>query len=222
MITQTNRLAIFVASAILTQPTIRSRRKVLSKMITLCHELVRLRNYHSAFGVMAGIKTQSVQRLWYTFKDLSSSSMQRYTHLSSLLTGEDDFRQYRSALATAEIPAIPFMGMFLVDLFNTEAQHRSNVMTKASLGQIDWTSREELAKKVLSEFVNFQREAIYPFKFNQLLATSVINCIDDYQRSPAQLHQLSVDIEPPNTLPKEKFDKKAIFNRVFEVLADLW
>jgi hypothetical protein len=110
------------------------------------------------------------------------------------------------------------------------------------MGHVDWQACEEASKATLASLVSFQREALYRIDADavrrpcgrafaaagahppgrvQALLTSVLNCVDELQTSPADLFQLSTAQEPPNMPPPESMGK-SVLKALFAQLGSLW
>jgi len=143
---------------------VRVRRKIINRFVGMGAKFLRLRNFHSMFGVVAGLKTPAVLRLKQTWGEVSPGIIQQLEDMHALMNPDNNFAAYRAAYAEALQPRIPFMGVVLYDLFKIEQAYNDTILAKMGQGLVDWTSRDEIASKVLETLVNDQNECNYRLK----------------------------------------------------------
>jgi son of sevenless-like protein len=109
IISRANRLSYWVSSIILWRRAPAARVKVLEKIIGIADELLKLNNYHSLMGIIAGVNTSSVSRLQKTFDLLSPKILQRLKDHQAAMSMSGSYKQYRALLHAATGPCVPYM-----------------------------------------------------------------------------------------------------------------
>jgi hypothetical protein len=72
-------------------------------------------------AVLSGVSSSAVLRLSKTFQHISKNPIyERYLALEKVMASEKSFSEYRQALRAAELPCIPYLGVFLRDILYIE------------------------------------------------------------------------------------------------------
>lgn len=116
MIDHYNDVSQWLCSCIVSQPRVRTRAKLLTRIVAIADKLRALNNFHLLSAVISAINNSAVQRLKYTFARLSKRSQALLSELEDVMSMESSFGNYRNALANASPPCIPFIGVYLTDL----------------------------------------------------------------------------------------------------------
>ncbi|WAR54039.1 hypothetical protein PtB15_3B549 [Puccinia triticina] len=114
-----NYLAVWASSMILIQEKLKSRARVLLKLMKVAYELRDMDDFHSLMGVLAGIEAQPVYRLDATFEVVQHMDLQayrRYLSLKKLMSSQRSFSAYRLARQTASSQCVPYLGTYLQDI----------------------------------------------------------------------------------------------------------
>lgn len=205
LIQHTNRLSIWVASAILREGKIAKRRKVMANMIMLCQYLLTMRNYHSVMGVLAGLSSSPITRLKYTQRELPAKLTKSLLDIENEMSSASSFRTYRENLRKAMSSAcVPFLGVILSDL--TFMEDGNPDFTDKNL--INWQKRT-LLYTVLSQFLDFQGKCYYNFPESPMVK-SLIGSINSLQVPSEKLYQISLELEPRGGVPPEMVEKPTL------------
>ncbi|MBW0490071.1 hypothetical protein O181_029786 [Austropuccinia psidii MF-1] len=114
-----NHLAVWASSMILIQDKLKSRARMLLKLMKVAYELRDMDDFHSLMGVLAGIEAQPVYRLEATFDVVQQMNLQayrRYLSLKKLMSSQRSFSAYRLARQTASSQCVPYLGTYLQDI----------------------------------------------------------------------------------------------------------
>eukprot|EP00727_Mastigamoeba_balamuthi_P014357 m51a1_g9546 putative ras guanine nucleotide exchange factor (619) ;mRNA; f:859604-861913 len=116
MIKRFNHVSSWVATEIVTGPTVRDRARVLAKFLRIGEELVALNNYNSLMAIIAGYNSAATARLKWTLEELPVSAQKAKPALDDLMKSDGNFKNYRARLAATESPSVPYLGVHLTDL----------------------------------------------------------------------------------------------------------
>ena len=104
-----NNISNFICSLILWQTTKTSRANMVSKFIQLALHLRKLNNFHTLMGVVVALNRSSISRLRHTFAACDSKLINQFKTLESLMDPSGSFKNYRKAMQTTKLPALPYM-----------------------------------------------------------------------------------------------------------------
>ncbi|EGG12505.1 uncharacterized protein MELLADRAFT_101565 [Melampsora larici-populina 98AG31] len=139
-----NHLAAWASSMILIQDKLKSRARVLLKLMKVAYELRDMDDFHSLMGVLAGIEAQPVYRLEATFEIVQHMDLQsyrRYLSLKRLMSSQRSFSAYRLARQTASAQCVPYLGTYLQDITAV-----NEVKDDMRDGKVNWTKFGQIAK----------------------------------------------------------------------------
>ncbi|KAG0150260.1 hypothetical protein CROQUDRAFT_88295 [Cronartium quercuum f. sp. fusiforme G11] len=139
-----NHLAAWASSMILIQEKLKSRARVLLKLMKVAYELRDMDDFHSLMGVLAGIEAQPVYRLEATFEVVQHMDLQsyrRYLSLKRLMSSQRSFSAYRLARQTASAQCVPYLGTYLQDITAV-----NEVKDDMRDGKVNWTKFGQIAK----------------------------------------------------------------------------
>jgi len=186
MIRQFNTLSMWVAGVILRCENLKKRVKTMTKFIDVAWELLKLNNFHSMMSIAAGVNHFAVHRLKATRSELPKSAKNKMQKLEALMSSHLSYKEYRTALKTANPPAIPHLGMYLSDLVFIEDGSADKID-----GLINFRKRRLVAQQI-EEIQQFQQ---IPYNF------AVVDSIQEFlnnlpEEDGEELYQLSLSIEP--------------------------
>eukprot|EP01105_Mastigella_eilhardi_P020192 TRINITY_DN4789_c0_g1_i1.p1 TRINITY_DN4789_c0_g1~~TRINITY_DN4789_c0_g1_i1.p1 ORF type:complete len:647 (-),score=160.31 TRINITY_DN4789_c0_g1_i1:110-2050(-) len=115
-----NKISVWVASEIITTPLLRTRVVVLSRFIQVAAQCHKYGNWNGLFEVMLGLQMASVARLKFTWQGLESADQALFNKLLYLVSSDNNYATYREALHAMELPFLPYLGLWLKDLFFIE------------------------------------------------------------------------------------------------------
>ncbi|XP_031563120.1 uncharacterized protein LOC116298721 [Actinia tenebrosa] len=118
-----NRIALLVATEILSEETPQARARVISKVIQIADKCRLLGNFNSLKALMAGLQSTPLYRMKETWKEVPSKRKKKFRYLSLLMGESDNFALYRKEMESllANGPCLPFLGDFLTQIAQTQA-----------------------------------------------------------------------------------------------------
>lgn len=130
------QLSFWLATEIL-QQSLKQRVRVISKSIKLAEvrnlltiqttfykECRKLNNFNSLMSILAAVGMSSIQRLKRTWKLVPEKYKDLYNQLEELMSGMQNYRNYRIKLEKQMPPVLPYLGVFLRDLLFIEEGNR--------------------------------------------------------------------------------------------------
>lgn len=186
MITWFNRVSKWVASRILSEPNIKDRKAVMTKMIQIAEECRKLNNFNAVFEFVSGLQNSAVHRLKKTWELLKSEAKRDHDELLALISGDNNFRAIRHAILYVKPPCIPYIGVTLTDLTFIE-DGNPNILND----KINFIKRRKLA--MLIRDIQTYQQTPYSLQSVPELQERLkaISNIDD-----EKLYKLSLDFEP--------------------------
>ncbi|XP_071491453.1 rap guanine nucleotide exchange factor 1-like [Diadema antillarum] len=106
-----NKMSYWVRSLILQEPKAQDREKLLIKFIKVMKHLRKLNNFNSYLAVLSALDSAPVRRL-----EWQRQTVEGLKEYCTLIDSSSSFRCYRAALAEAEPPCIPYLGLILQDI----------------------------------------------------------------------------------------------------------
>lgn len=115
-----NTIDMWVATEIVTQTVLKTRRAVLSRFIQLAEEFLALKNFNGVKEVVTALERPAIQRLANTWKGLDKREVASFESMRELMSMEANHNRYREVLKRSEPPYIPYVGVHLQDLLSLE------------------------------------------------------------------------------------------------------
>lgn len=112
---QFNRVSMWAATEVVKGSTCKRRAAAIVHLIQVAHECRKLRNFATTMQVVAGLSISSVIRLRKTWRLVPKKFTARLSALQAELEPLANFRAYRAAVAGAQLPALPYMGLYIRD-----------------------------------------------------------------------------------------------------------
>ena len=106
-----NKVSYWCRTHVLSFEKQKDREQVYTKFLKIMKHLRRFNDFNSFFGILSALDCSAVRRLNWP-KHLPES-LSEYT---ALLDSTSSFKAYRDALAVAEPPCIPYLGLILQDV----------------------------------------------------------------------------------------------------------
>nr|XP_054770085.1 rap guanine nucleotide exchange factor 1-like [Lytechinus pictus] len=106
-----NKMSYWVRSLILQEPKAQDRERILIKFIKVMKHLRKLNNFNSYLAVLSALDSAPVRRL-----EWQRQTVEGLKEYCTLIDSSSSFRCYRAALAMAEPPCIPYLGLILQDI----------------------------------------------------------------------------------------------------------
>ncbi|UMM36627.1 hypothetical protein L5515_008705 [Caenorhabditis briggsae] len=186
-----NNLSNWVQCMILNKTTPKERAEILVKFVHVAKHLRKINNFNTLMSVVGGITHSSVARLAKTYAILSNDIKKELNQMTTLLSANHNFSEYRKALAACNKKfRIPIIGVHLKDLVAINCSGANFEKTKC-------ISSEKLVKlaKLLSNFLVFnQKEHNLPEMNMDLINTLKVSL--DIRYSDDDIYELSLRREP--------------------------
>lgn len=194
-LTRLNDFSYFIATLLLSQEKLSGRTAVLLKLLGIAQCLKNLNNYQALMGLNVGLNLSPCQRLKHTWDNIKGKTkiINNFRAIEKLMNPEGSFKNYRTTLATARIPAIPYLGVWLGDLTFIEDGNLDNIN-----GHINFPKRE-LVFNVVSK-LSFLQTSKYDFPPVEPLNTFLRQLP---RLSEKELYDISLSREPRGATIKQ-------------------
>ncbi|XP_038063807.1 rap guanine nucleotide exchange factor 1-like isoform X1 [Patiria miniata] len=106
-----NKMSYWARSLILQENRPQDREKLVTKFIKVMKHLRKLNNFNSYLAILSALDSAPIRRL--EWQKQTVEGLQEYCQL---IDSSASFRTYRAALAEAEPPCIPYLGLILQDI----------------------------------------------------------------------------------------------------------
>ena len=186
MISWFNHLSKLVALLILRTESLKSRVKVVQKLLQIAKLSRQYNNFGAVMGIISGFNNAAVLRLKLTFSQLPKKWSELQTELEEMMSSQGSYRNYRGYLGSANPPVIPYMGVHLSDLVFIEDGNPDK------LGGLINFEKRRLVCKVITQLQSYQQNAYNLEAVPRIIQvlSKPINETDD------NLYQLSLEREP--------------------------
>eukprot|EP01102_Stenamoeba_stenopodia_P007490 TRINITY_DN2096_c0_g3_i1.p1 TRINITY_DN2096_c0_g3~~TRINITY_DN2096_c0_g3_i1.p1 ORF type:complete len:776 (+),score=181.92 TRINITY_DN2096_c0_g3_i1:1533-3860(+) len=94
------------------------RAGLLTTFIKIAEKCENVRNYNGLMEVISSLHSAPISRLKHSWKLVSTKTQDTFTYLSDLMSPFRSYQKYRSVASqqiNANVPFIPFIGVFLTD-----------------------------------------------------------------------------------------------------------
>jgi hypothetical protein len=115
-----NRLSQWVAMQVLDERNLEKRLQKMNLLVQLAQKLFDLQNYYDGMAVLSGFDSNSMFRLNGHVERLDQTSKDVLNNLREICVPAANFKELRSRYEQAlrtESPVLPYIGVFLSDLF---------------------------------------------------------------------------------------------------------
>jgi hypothetical protein len=186
MAARSTALSYWVATCVLIQTKLDQRVHMLEKFITFAETLRSLNNYQSLMATLAGLNLAPIHRMKRHWAAVSKKRQKVWEELNELMSSDNAFKLYRAAVDESRLPAIPYVGVHLTDLFFKEDANPDNVD-----GLINYRKRELVFESI--EHIQRFQAVSYEFEMPEPATT--------FLRAPPSLneemlYELSLHFEP--------------------------
>ncbi|CAG0903069.1 unnamed protein product [Cyprideis torosa] len=111
-----NQTTFWVAQEILAIDAVDQRAKVVAYFIKVAKRLKELNNINSTHAVVSALQSAAVHRLRATWGLVSKKDLSSFNKLAALFSNSSNWEALREYLRNADVPCIPFIGVYLTDL----------------------------------------------------------------------------------------------------------
>eukprot|EP00002_Diphylleia_rotans_P008724 TRINITY_DN1872_c0_g1_i1.p1 TRINITY_DN1872_c0_g1~~TRINITY_DN1872_c0_g1_i1.p1 ORF type:complete len:728 (-),score=130.63 TRINITY_DN1872_c0_g1_i1:227-2410(-) len=187
LIQRFNDLSAWVASSILQESKVKARCRIMARFIKITEHLHALRNYHTLMAINSGFNFSGVYRLKFTKELLPRQQLETLQFNEKLLSTDGSSKAYRTAIRTAEKPAIPIIGIHLTDLVFIEEGNPDTIDSLINF------SKCKLVHKTIEELRHYRET---PYNFVPVI--QIQNLFSNFppRLDDQSLHQLSLVLEP--------------------------
>jgi len=106
-----NKLSFWAKTRILCSESKENREKIFWKLMKIMKNLRRMGNFNSFLSLLSALDSAMIRRLpWQKSPD------EALKDFSTLIDSSQSFKNYRTALAAAQPPCLPYLGLILQDL----------------------------------------------------------------------------------------------------------
>jgi len=116
LINWTNTFSLWLSVQILSEVNVSKRANLLSKMLTLADNFLRINNFNGAMEVYSAINHRAFYRLKLTWEKISKKAYDIFENLKKVFAPEKNYVFFRQTLHDASYPKMPFIGLFMTDL----------------------------------------------------------------------------------------------------------
>eukprot|EP01102_Stenamoeba_stenopodia_P008186 TRINITY_DN2335_c0_g1_i2.p1 TRINITY_DN2335_c0_g1~~TRINITY_DN2335_c0_g1_i2.p1 ORF type:complete len:763 (+),score=111.85 TRINITY_DN2335_c0_g1_i2:596-2884(+) len=184
-----NKISNWVASEIVTSPNLRHRAALLSRFIQMAEYCKQIKSYNTLMEILSALGTTPIQRLKRTWQALPAKEATTYKELQDFMSNLQNFKNYRNEMRenmNKSYPVLPYFGLLLQDLINTEEVIKMNKKSR-KIGMIDF-SRYRVVAATIAEFHNYQQRRFHfvvvrPIERMLLESLTILAEKDLYQNS---------------------------------------
>lgn len=179
-----NKMSYWARSRILEQDDPRDRERIIHRFIKIMKHLRKLNNFNSYLALLSALDSAPIRRL-----DWPKHITETLKEYCELIDSSASFRAYRLALAEAEPPCIPYIGLILQDL--TFVHIGNNDLL--SNGKVNFAKRWQQFN-ILDNMRKFHVCNYYTIKKNEQILSFFAN-FDEYLDEET-MWQISESIKP--------------------------
>jgi len=186
MIAYYNSVTAWITTLIVQEKAVRTRAKLLQKIINIAEELNKLNNFHLLSAFISAISNYAIDRLVFTLARLSKRHRAILSDLSAMMSMEGSFKNFRNALAAAKPPCVPFLGVYLTDLIFIGEGNPDMIENRVNF------VKHKFVYGVISTIQAYQTTV-----YNLEAVDSIQNFLDTLPQLPEkEVYKLSLEIEP--------------------------
>lgn len=200
MINRFNVVSNWVATIIVQTSELRVRASLQKHIIEIAYHCLSLNNFNAVMEIISGLQAASVYRLKQTRSLIDSKHSKMLEECETVMCRDQNFKNFRAYLHSADPPSIPYLGVYLTDLTFIEDGNNDNVAN----GLINFVKRQQVFG-VINEIQQYQNSPYclekVDFICDWLLEVKSIN--ED------ECYKLSLIIEPRGSKALESSEKSS-------------
>ncbi|EGC31783.1 hypothetical protein DICPUDRAFT_99093 [Dictyostelium purpureum] len=198
MVNRFNNFSSFVSWAILRENDVKTRSKMMLKMIKICYALYKLSNFNGLIAGLSGLNTTAVYRLNYTKSLIAKQYQKKFDLLCSFIETKKSHKTYRDLIHSTCPPLIPYLGIYLTDLTFIEDGNQDEIK-----GLINFKKRDLIYNTIL-EIQQYQQQGYTIKPKNSVLSfLCELPSVNDKKKFEDELYEQSILLEPKNFVPKK-------------------
>uniref|UniRef100_A0A7S4JRN7 Ras-GEF domain-containing protein n=1 Tax=Paramoeba aestuarina TaxID=180227 RepID=A0A7S4JRN7_9EUKA len=200
MVAQFNRVSEWVVTEMCSTIKLAERIEKFEKLVSIVSDLFSLQNFNGVMAILSGLNNASVRRMKATRKGASKETMKNLKEIEKVLSHEHSYSKFRQLLSTVELPAIPYLGMYMTDLVFTNDGNKDKIN-----GMINFHKRAmlgEIINKICLFQVGYRRVIFSRNKRN------IIDFLENLPSIPdSECYDLSVFVEPKDGKYEQAIEK---------------
>ena len=193
MITRFNSTSTWSARLLVSEPNIRKRKSILTRIIKIAARLRELNNYHSLMAMIAALESAHVTRMKKTWDSVDSAYIKQFLELKAIMSAESSYKAYRTIIKTDDPPVIPYIGVYLADLTFIEDGNPSKIQDD-SMGELINFAKMRLLDGIIQD-MNMYQQAPYKLEPVPKIQT-LLTAQEDIKSTDKELFDLSLKSEP--------------------------
>ncbi|KAF8505355.1 ras guanine nucleotide exchange factor domain-containing protein [Hysterangium stoloniferum] len=162
IIDTSNKVAEWVADTVLSKDDSRKRAAIVKQFIAVADRCRLLQNFSTMAALVAGLNSPPIRRLKRTWEQVGARNKTSLQEAERTMDTNKNFTNYRAILKSAQLPCVPFFGVYLSVL--TFIQDGNKNMIQADI--INFSKREKFAE-VVREIKHYQSK---PYNFTVIPA----------------------------------------------------
>ena len=168
LIARSNDVTWWACSLIVWPKTLKERVRHLTKVIEIAATLQKLNNFMSLVSLMSALNNSAVHRLKHSFDALSDDAKRTLEELRAATKVDSNQKMIRSALAAAQGPTIPFIGVTLTDITFMDDANASFIRGLVNV------SKFEKLHGMINDVLSFQSSPYVDIDVNEQLREFLI------------------------------------------------
>ncbi|KEG09240.1 guanine nucleotide releasing protein [Trypanosoma grayi] len=114
------RVNNWASYAVVSERDLERRTRNLTALMSVCDELIKLRNWDMLVAVYGGLRDPAVVRLSLTWAALSGDDVALFAQLQKLLDSDTGYKTLKNAMQNGERPQFPCIAVFFQELRDLE------------------------------------------------------------------------------------------------------
>jgi son of sevenless-like protein len=197
MIARFNATSNWGTRVIVSEPNIRKRKSILTRIIKISQRLRELHNYHSLMAMIAALESAPVARMKKTWEAIDSAYVKQFQELRAIMSAEGSYKAFRAIIKTDDPPVIPYIGVYLADLTFIEDGNPSKIHHE-QLGELINFAKMKMLDGVIQD-INMYQQA--PYKLEPVPKIQMLlNTEEEKRTTDKDLFDLSLKSEPRVTV----------------------
>jgi hypothetical protein len=200
-----NRISNFVASRILMESDLENRKTIMEFTINWAYEMLRLNNFNGVFEICGALQSSAIFRLKKTWACIDLGMKQKFAEMMKVISSDYNFSNFRKSLSMAQLPCLPYIGIYLTDLTFIEEGNLDELN-----GMINFIKRRKIAG-VISDLKVFQQTPYRDIEYDEETQAFLRNAKPHFLER--EMYHRSLILEPKEKKIEKKKKKKNRKNR---------
>jgi len=116
MVDRFNQVSYWVSSEVVMQTDLKKRQTLLKKFITIAEQMKEIGNFNGLMEIIGGLNSMPVHRLKSSWEQVPKNLTDSFAQLNLLMDNINNYSNYRNAIKNANLPALPYLGVYLRDV----------------------------------------------------------------------------------------------------------